>query len=202
VASAKEIAAAVALLTGGRAVGAGVATVRRARAEKLAFEALSARGKVKAAGVAAGRAGRFVGRQAVTKNPYGVAAVLAYEGWIHRDEIHDVAGAMAGAVPTAIGATFEGMGELMRGEQTGLIASKFPAKRKLSKANRAVKHAMSLLKAGPKRSTGADKGKLVKGAFRMATKAAGLANPMTKSKIGKGKGKVKALARKIRSWWK
>ena len=74
-------------------------------------------------------------------------------------------------------------------------------KRKVSKANKAVKHAMGLLKAGPKRSTGADKGKLPKGAFRIAVKAAGLANPKTKSKIGKGKGKVKALARKIRSWW-
>jgi hypothetical protein len=74
-------------------------------------------------------------------------------------------------------------------------------KRKVSKANKAVKHAMSLLKAGPKRSTGADKGKLAKGAFKIAVKAAGLANPKTKSKIGKGKGKVKALARKIRKWW-
>jgi len=74
-------------------------------------------------------------------------------------------------------------------------------KRKISKANKAVKHAMGLLKAGPKRSTGADKGKLMKGAFKIATKAAGLANPKTKSKIGKGKGKVKALARKLRSWW-
>jgi len=41
----------------------------------------------------------------------------------------------------------------------------------------------------------------VKGAFKIATKAAGLANPATKSVIGKGKGKVKALARKIRKWW-
>ena len=74
-------------------------------------------------------------------------------------------------------------------------------KRKVSKANKAVKHAMSLLKAGSKRSTGADKGKLPKGAFKMATKAAGLANPKTKSIIGKGKSKVKALARKIKKWW-
>jgi len=71
-------------------------------------------------------------------------------------------------------------------------------KRKVSKANKAVKHAMGLLKAGSKRSTGADKGKLPKGAFKMATVAAGLANKNTRSKIGKGKGKVKALARKIR----
>jgi hypothetical protein len=75
------------------------------------------------------------------------------------------------------------------------------AKRTVSKANKAVKHAMGLLKAGSKRATGADKGKLPKGAFRLSVKAAGLANPNTKSKIGKGKGKVKALARKLRKWW-
>jgi len=81
-----------------------------------------------------------------------------------------------------------------------LQASGKAVRRKVSKANKAVKHAMGLLKAGTKASTGADKGKLVKGAFKMATKAAGLANPNTASKI-KGKGKLKALARKLRSWW-
>ena len=74
-------------------------------------------------------------------------------------------------------------------------------KRKVSKANKAVKHAMGLLKAGPKRSTGADKGKLPKGAFKIAVKAAGLANPGTRSKITAGKSVTKALARKIRKWW-
>jgi hypothetical protein len=74
-------------------------------------------------------------------------------------------------------------------------------RRKVSKANKAVKHAMGLLKAGSKRATGADKGKLPKGAFLTSVRAAGLANPRTPSKIGKGKGKVKALARKIRKWW-
>jgi len=76
------------------------------------------------------------------------------------------------------------------------------AKRKVSKANKAVKHAMSLLRGGTKRSTGADKGKLSKGAFRIATKAAGLANPNTQSSIGKGKSITKALARKLKKWWK
>ena len=190
-ATAQEIAAAVALLTGGRAVGAGVATVRKARAEKLAFEALSRRGQVKAAAVATGRAGRFVGRQAVTKNPYGVAALLAYECYIHRDEIADVA-------ETIFGSGGEGAGGPLIPEQ--LMAT--GGKRKVSKANKAVQHAMGLLKAGTKRSTGADKGKLPKGAFKMATKAAGLANPKTKSVIGKGKSKLKNLARKIKKWWK
>jgi len=75
-------------------------------------------------------------------------------------------------------------------------------KRKLSKANKAVKHAMSLLRGGTKASTGADKGKLPKGAFKIAVKAAGLANPGTKSVIKKGKSVTKALARKLKKWWK
>jgi hypothetical protein len=73
-------------------------------------------------------------------------------------------------------------------------------KRKVSKANKAVKHAMSLLKAGSKRATGADKGKLPKGAFLTSVRAAGLANPRTPSRI-KGKGKIKNLARKLKRWW-
>jgi len=186
-------------LLGGRVAQVGVGAAKKVRAEQLAFKALSRRSQAQVLASGAGRAGRFVGRQAITKNPWGIAAVLAYEGYIHRDEIADVAGAMG----EGIGATFEGMGELMRGEgEVRLLGEKFPAKRKVSKANRAVKHGMGLLRAGPKRSTGADKGKLMKGAFKIATKAAGLANPNTKSKIGKGKGIVKALARKIRSWWK
>jgi len=75
-------------------------------------------------------------------------------------------------------------------------------KRKVSKANKAVQHAVSLLKAGTKRSTGADKGKLSKGYWKVATRAAGLANPKTKSSIGKGKSITKALARKLKKWWK
>jgi len=75
-------------------------------------------------------------------------------------------------------------------------------KRKLSKANKAVKHAMGLLRGGTKATTGADKGKLPKGAFKIAVKAAGLANPGTKSVIKKGKSVTKALARKLKKWWK
>jgi len=74
------------------------------------------------------------------------------------------------------------------------------SKRKVSKANRAVAFGMKILKAGPKGSTGAAKGHLAKGSFKVATQAAGLANPNTGGST-KGKGKVKALARKIKSWW-
>jgi len=75
-------------------------------------------------------------------------------------------------------------------------------KRKVSKANRAVKKAVDLLRAGTKGATGADKGKLPKNYWKMATAAAGLANPKTPSKISKGTTKVKRLARTLRSWWK
>ena len=192
--TAKEIATAIALLGGGRAAGAAVSTVRSVRAEQAAFQALSRRGQLQAAAVATGRAGRFVGRQAVTKNPYGLAALLVYEGYVHRDDLADVAVAIGeGAI--SIG---EAGGAFIRDED----AKAATTTRKVSKANKAVRHAMSLLKGGTKASTGADKGKLVKGAFKIATKAAGLANPGTKSKIGIGKTITKALARKLKKWWK
>ena len=75
-------------------------------------------------------------------------------------------------------------------------------KRKISKANKAVKHAMDLLRGGTKAATGADKGKLPRGAFKTAVKAAGLANPGTKSAMGKGKAKRKNVARKRKKGWK
>jgi len=177
--SRSELAEAIAILTGGRALQVGTREYR-------AFRALSAGGQARTVGSLALRGGKFVGRQAVTKNPWGVAAVLAYEGYIHRDEIADLAGALGGDIEDI----------LTKGGPTGIVK-----KRALSKANKAVKFGMDYLKAGSKATTGADKGKLPKGAFKTATKAAGLANPKTKSIIGKGKSKIKMLARKIRSWW-
>ena len=55
-------------------------------------------------------------------------------------------------------------------------------RRKVSKANKAMKQAM----------------KATKNNFKQATKIASKANPNTKSKIGKGTTTVKRLARKIR----
>jgi len=77
-----------------------------------------------------------------------------------------------------------------------------PVKRRVSKANKAVKAGMAMLKAGTKRTTGAAPGKLPKGAFAIATKAAGLANPGTPSGIRIGKSAVNLLARKLKKWWK
>jgi len=167
------------LLLFGGGVAAGTASGRQ-----LAAAAARRVPSVAVRGV--GTAGR-VGLAVAKRHPVGTAATLAYLGYIHRDDIRDVA---------------ETLGEGAEEVVSGLPATGKAARRTVSKANKAVKHAMSLLKGGTKASTGADKGKLVKGAFKIATKAAGLANPNTKSVIGKGKSKVKALARKLKKWWK
>ena len=152
---------------------------------------------------AAARRAPSVAARVARKNPYTTAAFVAYVA--HREGV---------SLETARDIVEDQVKEVQEGQRfvsplltpvpraimdPGAVAPRI--KRKVSKANRAVKHAMSLLKGGTKASTGADKGKLPKGAFKIAVKAAGLANPNTKSKIGKGKSKVKALARKIRKWW-
>jgi len=74
-------------------------------------------------------------------------------------------------------------------------------KRKVSRANKAVKQAMTWLKAGTKAATGAMPGTLPRGAFRTSVKAAGLANPNSKSKPGKGKSLINKIARRLKKWW-
>jgi len=150
-------------------------------------------------GVAAGTAS---GRSLVLRgagNPYAVAALLAYEGYIHRDQIADIAAGLTQQLrdPSPMQqATTRPVGELGFGPQ--FVKAK---KRVVSKANKAVKQGMKWLKEGPKGATGAMPGTLPKGAFRTAVKAAGMANPSTKSKPGRGKSIINKLARKLRSWW-
>jgi len=43
--------------------------------------------------------------------------------------------------------------------------------------------------------------KLPHAAFKTAVKAAGMANPKTASKIGKGKSIMNKLARRLKKWW-
>jgi len=74
-------------------------------------------------------------------------------------------------------------------------------KRGLSRANKAVKEGMKRLKAGTKSQTGARPGILPFGAFAIATRAAGMANPNTPSQPGSGKSITKKLARILRKWW-
>ena len=151
-------------------------------------------------GAVAGRVGpravvRTAGRLAGA-HPYVLAATLAAEGYIHREEIANVA--------RKVGEAFEGTEPA--GVRPAIVGREaIPAvravKRKVSKANKAVKHAMAILKSGTKAQTGSAPGTLPAGAFRTSTIAAGLANPKTKSVIGKGKSKIKALARKLKKWW-
>jgi len=86
-------------------------------------------------------------------------------------------------------------------ELAGLPGARPKMKRRVSKANRAVKQGMAWLKSGTKAATGAAAGTLPGRAFRTAVKAAGLANPKTKSKPGKGKSMINKLARRLKKWW-
>jgi len=188
--TAREVENAIAVLLGSKvaaeATKAALATKRAVQVEGLGATAL--------------RGGRFLGRQAITKNPWGIAAVLAYEGYIHRDEIADVATGIiesAGGFPEPRPTGAFPIGAVT----TGLRAGPSMIKRKVSRANRAVKEGMRIMKSGGKATTGASPGKLSKTAFKTVTKAAGLANPKTKSVIGKGKTMVKKLARRLRKWW-
>ena len=74
-------------------------------------------------------------------------------------------------------------------------------KRKVTRANRAVKQGMKWLREGSKAATGAMPGTLPANAFRTTVKAAGMANPKTKSKPGKGKSIMNKLARRLKKWW-
>ena len=161
---------------------------------------------------------RGVGFAART-NPYSFAAGLAIAGYIKREEIADVARAVAddprvaeayegvvergqAALGTAREAAIHTYGPDLSGLSAGgALAARFRPKRKVSRANLAVKQGMKWLKAGSSVATGSAQGKLVKNAFKMATKAAGLANPKTKSKPGKGKSIINKLARRLKKWW-
>lgn len=72
-------------------------------------------------------------------------------------------------------------------------------KRKLSKANKVVKAGMKWLKKEGKVNTGIPSGVLPANAFAIANRAAGMANPNTPSKIGKGKSVTKKLARVLKA---
>jgi len=145
-------------------------------------------------------------------NPYTLAALLLYAGYIKREEIAEVGAAIADDPRTQ--AAYE---DLLAGGQAvqqtlrpvaELIASpgytpgiRPISKRRISRANKAVQKAMTWLKTGGKGVTGTVAGKLPTGAFRIAVKAAGMANPNTKSKPGKGKSIINKIARRLKKWW-
>jgi hypothetical protein len=122
-----------------------------------------------------GRTGFRVTKALARRHPaIATAVVLAELGYIFEDDIREVASDLRERLPGPV----SGQG----GDPTFGGATKTKAKRKLSKANKAMKQAM----------------KATKNNFKQATKIASKANPATKSKIGKGTSKAKKLARKIR----
>jgi len=161
---------------------------------------------------AAARAATIGAVGVVARNPWVTAAALLTAGYIKREELAEVGAAIADDPRTQ--AAYEQILESgQRGQQ--LLAplaapigrpgirplSSISVKRKVSKANRAVKEGMRLLKAGGKAISGSPAGILPKAAFRTAVKAAGMANPKTKSKPGKGKSIMNKLARRLKKWW-
>ena len=172
------------LLLFGGGVAAGTASGRQ-----LAAAAAKAAAR-RAPGIAARGAGTALG--VARRHPYATAAFVAYVA--HKEGVSlETARELVEEQVQEVQEAQRFVSPLLAPVQVGTAIR--DRKRKVSKANKAVKHAMNLLKAGTKRSTGADKGKLPKGAFKIATKAAGLANPNTKSVIGKGKSITKATAR-------
>ena len=157
------------------------------------------------------RAGMALARS----NPYTLAALLLYAGYIKRDEIAEVGAAIADDPRTqaayedllaggqAVQQTLQPFAELPGLPGIRPLARLKPgvSKRRESKANKAVRQGMAWLKAGTKAATGARPGIHPKGAFRLVVKAAGMANPKTKSKPGKGKSIMNKLARRLKKWW-
>jgi len=122
-----------------------------------------------------GRTGFRLGGALARRHPaIATAVVLAELGYIFEDDIREVASDLRERLPGPV----SGQG----GDPTFGEAIVPKARRKLSKANKAMAIAM----------------KVTKNNFKQATKIASKANPNTKSKIGKGTTKVKKLARKIR----
>jgi hypothetical protein len=123
----------------------------------------------------AGRGGIRLTAAVARRHPaIATAVVLAELGYIFEDDIRSVARDLRQSMPSPV----SGQG----GDPTFGEAPIPKVKRKLSKANKAMKQAM----------------KATKNNFKQATKIASKANPATKSKIGKGTSTVKRLARKIR----
>jgi len=136
------------------------------------------------------------------RHPYIAAGTAVYVAYDNREAIQDLLG--RGYV-IASDPSFGQPGPIGREAfRPGPAMVTIPpevTKRAVSQANRAVKQGMSWLKAGTKAATGAVPGKLPRGAFKTAVKAAGMANPKTKSKPGKGKSIMNKLARRLKKWW-
>jgi len=144
-------------------------------------------------------------RYVAMQHPYLATGAAIYVAYDNREEIQDllsrgyvIASDPSFGQPGPIGREAFRPGPAMATVPPAVTRG---AKRAVSKANRAVKQGMTWLKAGTKAATGAKPGKLPRGAFKTVVRAAGLANPMTKSRIGTGKSIMNKLARRLKKWW-
>lgn len=170
-----------------------------------------AAGAMRAPGTVAGLAGgaaRAAGFIAM-RHPALTAAGVIYVAVANRDQIRDMISQGYDIVSDVISVPPVGMPDPTlpsfrpgpaRFPVPGLLGAPRP-KRKTSRANKAVKQAMKWLKGGGTSTTGAVKGRLPKNAFKIATKAAGMANPKTPSKPGKTKSVMNKIARRLKKWW-
>ena len=154
-------------------------------------------GTVAAVGVGAAR---LAGRVAM-RHPVLAAAGVIYVASQNQDEIRQLIQQGYEIIPESFGTADPGEFAPVRPGPMAVFVDPVKVKRAVSKANRAVREGMKILKAGTKARTGSKPGTLPKGAFKIAVKAAGLANPKTKSKIGKTGTKINKLARRLKKWW-
>ncbi len=165
---------------GGAAVGRGALRVPGLTGRGL--------GVLGTAGLGLAREGRVM----AGASPPLAAIALALLGYHHRDELAAGVREFEGTEPAGVREALIGREGVAFGKAT---------KRKVSKANRAVKEGMKWLKKGTKKITGAVPGTMPARGFITATKAAGLANPKTKSKPKKVNTPVNRLARHLKKWW-
>jgi len=144
---------------------------------------------------------RLAGKVAMRHPALATVGVL-YIAYQNQDEIRQLLQQGYELIPESVAIGDPGDFGQIRPGPMAVFADPRKVIRAVSKANRAVRQGMKLLKSGSKATTGASPGKLPAQAFRTAVKAAGLANPKTRSTIGKAKTKLNKLAKKLRAWWK
>ena len=170
----------------------------------VAMVRAAGRGLARAPGTVAaiGVGGARLAGKVAMRHPVLATAGVVYIAYQNQDEIRQLLQQGYELIPESVAIGDPGDFGQIRPGPMAVFADPRKVIRAVSKANRAVRQGMKLLKSGSKATTGALPGKLPAQAFRTAVKAAGLANPKTKSTIGKAKTKLNKLAKKLRTWWK
>ena len=164
---------------------------------------MAGRGLARAPGTiaAVGVGGSRLAGKVAMRHPVLATAGIVYIAYQNQDEIRQLLQQGYELIPESAAIGDPGAFPTVRPGPLAVYTTPAQAKRAVSRANKAVKQGMTWLKAGTKAATGAKPGKLPAAAFRTVVKAAGMANPKTKSKIGKGKSIMNKLARRLKKWW-